>query len=122
MPATKAISKEILPLVEKPKVEEAPFNLTVVSRYVPDKQIWPLLENTPLGVGVEMQLTDAIAMPMEQQSVEAFCMTGLSHDCGDKLGYMKANVEYTMCHTAFGEDFKSRLRALLDCDDNSANI
>ena len=61
-------------------------------------------------------------MLMDEQSVETFCMTGVSHDCGDKLGYMRANVEYAMRHTAFGEDFKSHLRSLLDCDDNSANI
>lgn len=84
--------------------------------------IWPLLLKTPLGVGDEIQLTDVVAILMGEQSVEAFCMTGTSHDCGDKLGYMKANVEYAMRHTGFGEAFKSHLRALLDCDDNSANI
>ena len=76
----------------------------------------------PLGVGDEIQLSYATAMLMDEQSVEAFCMTGTIHDCGDKLGSMKANVAYAIRHTAFGEALKSHLRALLDCDDQSANI
>ena len=73
-------------IIEKPSLEDAPSNLAVVGRYVLDKSIWPLLERTPLGVGDEIQLTDAIAMLMEQQSVEVFCMAGISHDCGHKFG------------------------------------
>ncbi|WP_163929956.1 UTP--glucose-1-phosphate uridylyltransferase GalU [Paraferrimonas sp. SM1919] len=103
-------------IVEKPKVEDAPSNLAVVGRYVLDKSIWPLLEKTPLGVGDEIQLTDAIAMLMEQSEVEAFCMTGKSHDCGDKLGYMKANVEYALRNQAFGAELKAHLAQLLDTE------
>ena len=109
-------------IVEKPKTEDAPSNLAVVGRYVLDKAIWPLLERTPLGVGDEIQLTDAIDMLMDNHEVEAFCMTGKSHDCGDKLGYMKANVEYAMRNSDFGEEFKAHFHALLDQEDNSLNI
>ncbi|SHH75170.1 UTP--glucose-1-phosphate uridylyltransferase GalU [Ferrimonas marina] len=99
-------------IVEKPSIEEAPSNMAVVGRYVLPATIWPLLERTPHGAGDEIQLTDAIAMLMEQETVEAFHMTGKSHDCGDKLGYMKANVEYALRHAKLGEGFAEYLKAL----------
>ena len=80
------------------------------------------MQKKPLGVGDEILLTVVIAILMDEQSVEAFCLTGAIQDCADKLGYTKANVEYAIHHTAFGEKLKSHLRELLDCDDNSANI
>ncbi|WP_019210527.1 UTP--glucose-1-phosphate uridylyltransferase GalU [Yersinia massiliensis] len=97
-------------VVEKPSVEDAPSNLAVVGRYVFSKDIWPLLKKTPRGAGDEIQLTDAIAMLMEQEPVEAFHMTGKSHDCGDKLGYMKAFVTYGVRHTTEGENFAAWLK------------
>lgn len=83
-------------IVEKPAVEQAPSNLAVVGRYVLSKEIWALLAHTPIGAGDEIQLTDAIAMLMQSQTVEAYAMTGKSHDCGSKLGYMQANIEYAL--------------------------
>ncbi|MEC5688002.1 sugar phosphate nucleotidyltransferase [Serratia nevei] len=100
-------------IVEKPSQEEAPSNLAVVGRYVLTADIWPLLEKTPYGAGGEIQLTDAIAMLMEQEPVEAFAMVGRSHDCGDKLGYMKAFVEYGLRHPTQGEAFSSWLKDML---------
>lgn len=96
-------------VVEKPPVDEAPSNLAVVGRYVLSSAIWDLLEQTPTGAGDEIQLTDAIAMLMGNETVNAFHMTGKSHDCGSKLGFMKANVEYAMRHPELGEDFKKYL-------------
>lgn len=101
-------------VVEKPSVAEAPSNLAVVGRYVLSADIWPLLEKTPSGAGGEIQLTDAIAMLMEQQPVEAFHMTGKSHDCGDKLGYMKAFVTYGIRHDTEGEKFSAWLKQQID--------
>ncbi|MBY6018291.1 UTP--glucose-1-phosphate uridylyltransferase GalU [Ferrimonas balearica] len=100
-------------VVEKPPVEEAPSNLAVVGRYILSEQIWPLLARTPAGAGDEIQLTDAIAMLMDEQVVEAFHMTGKSHDCGDKLGYMKANVEYALRHPELGSAMKAHLQSLV---------
>ncbi|MBY5990783.1 UTP--glucose-1-phosphate uridylyltransferase GalU [Ferrimonas balearica] len=100
-------------VVEKPARDEAPSNLAVVGRYLLSANIWSLLARTPAGAGDEIQLTDAIAMLMEEETVEAFHMTGRSHDCGDKLGYMKANVEYALRHPELGEVFKAHLAALL---------
>ncbi|MBW3138204.1 UTP--glucose-1-phosphate uridylyltransferase GalU [Ferrimonas balearica] len=100
-------------VVEKPEQQAAPSNLAVVGRYVLSDNIWALLEKTPPGAGDEIQLTDAIAMLMEQETVEAFHMTGVSHDCGDKLGYMKANVEYALRHPELGEAMRAHLKSLL---------
>ncbi|CAM3455201.1 UTP--glucose-1-phosphate uridylyltransferase [Rouxiella silvae] len=100
-------------IVEKPDRKDAPSNLAVVGRYVFNKDIWPLLEITPYGAGNEIQLTDAIALLMKKETVEAFTMTGRSHDCGDKLGYMKAFVEYGLRHKATGEQFKTWLNELI---------
>jgi UTP--glucose-1-phosphate uridylyltransferase len=105
-------SKAMTAIVEKPPVDEAPSNLAVVGRYVLSEKIWDLLEYTPPGAGDEIQLTDAIAMLMKLETVEAFHMTGKSHDCGSKLGYMKANVEYGLRHAELGEDFKAYLKGL----------
>ena len=71
-----------------------------------------MLEHTPQGAGDEIQLTDAIAMLMDQETVNAFHMTGKSHDCGSKLGYMIANVEYAMRHSELGQDFKAYLKTI----------
>ena len=106
-------SAKINSIVEKPSVEEAPSNLAVVGRYVFSAAIWDLLERTPIGVGDEIQLTDAIDMLIEKETVEAFHMTGVSYDCGDKIGYMKAFVEYGLHHNKLGGEFKSYLKDLV---------
>ncbi|WP_394200928.1 UTP--glucose-1-phosphate uridylyltransferase GalU [Shewanella waksmanii] len=98
-------SMPISELVEKPKIEQAPSNLAVVGRYILPKEIWPLLAKTPAGAGGEIQLTDAIAMLMERTQVNAYLMQGKSHDCGNKLGYMRANVEYGLRHSQIGSSF-----------------
>ncbi|MDN3651804.1 UTP--glucose-1-phosphate uridylyltransferase GalU [Thalassotalea ponticola] len=105
-------SCQMTAIVEKPAVEDAPSNLAVVGRYVLSKEIWQLLEMTPPGAGDEIQLTDAIATLMKLETVEAFHMTGKSHDCGSKLGYMKANVEYGLRHPQLAEEFATYLRSL----------
>ncbi|AUU08844.1 UTP--glucose-1-phosphate uridylyltransferase GalU [Serratia marcescens] len=107
-------SAPMMAVVEKPAREDAPSNLAVVGRYVLSADIWPLLEKTPPGAGDEIQLTDAIAMLMDEQIVEAFHMSGKSHDCGDKLGYMKAFVQYGLRHATEGEDFSRWLKLALN--------
>ena len=106
-------SKPIEAIIEKPKQEEAPSNLAVVGRYVLSENIWPLLKETTPGAGDEIQLTDAIAKLIQQEQVDAFCMTGKSHDCGSKLGYMQAFVEYSLRHEQEGAVFKDWLQAKL---------
>ncbi|QIM65310.1 UTP--glucose-1-phosphate uridylyltransferase GalU [Frederiksenia canicola] len=104
---------KIVNIVEKPAVEDAPSNFAVVGRYVFSAEIWDLLAKTPIGVGDEIQLTDAIDMLIAQQDVEAFHMTGKTFDCGDKLGYMQAFVEYSLHHNKFGSSFKDYLKKLV---------
>ncbi|CAG21020.1 putative glucose-1-phosphate uridylyltransferase [Photobacterium profundum SS9] len=100
-------------VVEKPALEDAPSNLAIVGRYVLPAEIWGMLERTPVGAGDEIQLTDAIDMLMESQQVNAFHMSGKSHDCGTKLGYMQAFVEYGMRHNSLGDDFKAYLKDMV---------
>jgi len=106
-------SAKIKTMVEKPNTEDAPSNLAVVGRYVLSKAIWQLLAKTPVGAGGEVQLTDAIDMLMEKETVEAFHMSGNSHDCGDKLGYLKAIVEYSMRDENLGTDFTNFVSELV---------
>jgi UTP--glucose-1-phosphate uridylyltransferase len=106
-------SKAMTAVVEKPDVEDAPSNLAVVGRYVLSEKIWKLLATTAPGAGDEIQLTDAIDSLMELETVEAFHMTGKSHDCGSKLGYMKANIEYGLRHPEIAEDFKAYVKELV---------
>lgn len=105
-------SAPISTIVEKPAIKEAPSNLAVVGRYVLPASIWEILEHTAPGAGDEIQLTDAIFTLMKQDAVNAFYMTGKSHDCGGKLGYMKAFVEYSMRHETEGKAFSEWVKSL----------
>ncbi|MCX2792878.1 UTP--glucose-1-phosphate uridylyltransferase GalU [Vibrio sp. Sgm 5] len=96
-------------IVEKPQQHLAPSNFAVVGRYVLSRYIWDLLENTPVGAGGEIQLSDAIDALIDLEPVEAFHLTGESHDCGDKLGYAKAFFKYALRHHSIGSDFKTFL-------------
>lgn len=105
-------------VVEKPSLDEAPSNMAVVGRYVLSEKIWPLLEFTPPGAGDEIQLTDAIASLMKVDNVEAFHMSGKSHDCGSKLGYMKAVVEYGLRNPQLSDEFAGFIKELAVTLDN----
>ncbi|HRJ52971.1 MAG TPA: UTP--glucose-1-phosphate uridylyltransferase GalU [Candidatus Thiothrix moscowensis] len=97
-------------IVEKPPVEEAPSNLAVVGRYVLSPHTWGWLKRTPLGAGDEIQLTDTIGLLMREYQVNAFHLTGKSHDCGSKMGYMRANIEYASRHPEIGSRFNAFLK------------
>jgi UTP--glucose-1-phosphate uridylyltransferase len=95
---TPGVAQKMQGMVEKPDLKDAPSNQAVVGRYVLSRAIWDILEHTPVGAGGEVQLTDAIAELMKQETVEAYSMVGKSHDCGSKVGYMLANMEYGLRH------------------------
>lgn len=97
-------------IVEKPPVKEAPSNLAVVGRYVLSPHIWGWLKRTPLGAGDEIQLTDTIGLLMREYQVNAFHITGKSHDCGSKMGFMMANIEYASRHPEIGKRFNAFLK------------
>lgn len=96
-------------IVEKPSPELARSNLAVVGRYVLTPRIFDLLENTERGSGGEIQLTDAIAKLMEEEPVEAYRFVGTRYDCGSKLGYLQATVEYALRHRELSEEFQAYL-------------
>lgn len=106
-------SAPMVKIVEKPKASEAPSNLVVVGRYVLSADIWRFLEETPPGAGGEVQLTDSIAILMQKELVEAYHLKGVSHDCGNKLGYMQAFIEYGVRHPILGKDFSQWLNGIL---------
>ena len=99
-------------IVEKPAVGSAPSNLSVVGRYILPAEIMHLLEQTPKGAGNEIQLTDAIAMLQQTNTVEAYRMKGQSFDCGSKLGYLKAVLHYGIDHPTLGDAFKALIQEL----------
>lgn len=108
-----AESVKMTAIVEKPPVDEAPSNLSVVGRYVFTPEIWEALEYTPLGAGDEIQLTDAIAILMKEQQVNAYHIKGRSHDCGNKLGYMTTFAEFGIRDKNLGKGFLANLQQLV---------
>ncbi len=99
-------------IVEKPRPEEAPSNLAVVGRYVLTPAIFDKLAHTGRGAGGEIQLTDAISALLEDEEVIAHPFAGRRYDCGSKLGYLQATVEYGLKHPELGRDFAAYLRQL----------
>jgi UTP--glucose-1-phosphate uridylyltransferase len=77
------------------------------------KNIWPLLAKTPQGAGDEIQLTDAIAMLMQDEKVDAYAMKGRSHDCGSKIGYLKATIEFALRRDEFAGELKTFIKTLI---------
>ncbi|KJH66675.1 UTP--glucose-1-phosphate uridylyltransferase GalU [Chromobacterium violaceum] len=99
-------------IVEKPRPEEAPSNLAVVGRYILTPRIFDKLVNTAAGAGGEIQLTDGIAALMKNEPVLALPFKGTRYDCGSKLGYLKATVNYGLKHHEVAGDFAAFLREL----------
>lgn len=109
---TKNSLNRIKSIVEKPSPDKAPSNLAVVGRYILTQGIFNLLETTTKGAGGEIQLTDAIAELLKKESVYALKFEGTRYDCGSKLGYLQANVEYGLKHPELGEEFSEYLSKL----------
>lgn len=104
--------EQISGLVEKPRPEEAPSNLAVVGRYVLSSRIFHHLENVTPGSGGEIQLTDGIAALLDEQQVLAYRYDGIRYDCGSKMGYLKATVEFALRHPEVAGDFARYLADL----------
>ena len=97
-------------IVEKPKPAEAPSNLAVIGRYVLTPRIFELLAAVTPGSGGEIQLTDAISALLAHESVLAVRLPGRRYDCGSKLGYLQATLEYGLRHPETGEAFAQYLK------------
>ena len=96
-------------IVEKPKPEDAPSTLGVVGRYVLSPRIFHYLENLRPGAGREIQLTDAIGRLLREEAVHAYEFEGKRYDCGSKLGYLQATVDYALKHPEVSEGFREFL-------------
>ncbi len=99
-------------IVEKPKPDKAASTLAVVGRYLLSAGIFEELAKIGKGAGGEIQLTDGIARLMQRESIYAFEFTGKRYDCGSKLGYLQATVEYGLKHSDLGADFAAYLKGL----------
>lgn len=100
-------------IVEKPVAELAPSNLAAVGRYIFTPDIFACLEQVDKDANGEIQLTDAIAFLLKQQEVNAFVFHGNRYDCGSKLGYVKATVEYALRHPELGQEFQTYLNDII---------
>lgn len=109
--ADKGTTSRVHSIVEKPKPEVAPSNLAVVGRYVLVPAIFEHLEKIGEGAGGEIQLTDGIAALMNEEAVYAYRFSGKRYDCGSKLGYLQATVEYAMAHPSLGKEFRKYLQS-----------
>lgn len=101
-------------IVEKPRPNAAPSNLAVVGRYILTGTIFEKLQRTGRGAGGEIQLTDAIADLLQDEAVFAYEFEGKRYDCGSKLGYLQATVEYGLKHESLGGNFEQYLMNLAD--------
>lgn len=100
-------------MVEKPKREEAPSNLFISGRYILQPEIFPLLASQAPGAGGEIQLTDAMVRLMATQSFHALEYDGRTYDCGDKIGYLRANAAFALANAEWGDRAAAALRAAL---------
>ncbi len=100
-------------MVEKPAIGTAPSNLSISGRYILQPEIFDLLETQAAGAGGEIQLTDAMARLMGQQAFTAYEYEGITHDCGDKIGLLKANVALALKRPDLGAKARAAIEALL---------
>jgi UTP--glucose-1-phosphate uridylyltransferase len=103
---------EIRNLVEKPRFEEAPSNLAIVGRYILTPAIFEVLSRTQTGAGGELQLTDGLRGLLKQEKMYAYVYEGKRHDTGDKLGFLKATIEFALKREDLGGRLKEYLRTL----------
>ena len=103
---------EVTDLVEKPKFEDAPSNLAVIGRYILTPLVFEILSQTPFGKGGELQLTDGLKGLLKEERIYGLVFEGKRHDTGDKLGFLKATVEFALKRPDLKDDFSKWLKAL----------
>lgn len=99
-------------IVEKPSPKNAKSNLAVVGRYIFPPEIFSKIEKSKAGFGKEIQITDAIASLMNNQAVHGYIFEGKRFDCGSKLGYLQATIEYALEHKELSKEFRNYLKKL----------
>ncbi|HEX8815133.1 MAG TPA: UTP--glucose-1-phosphate uridylyltransferase GalU [Terriglobales bacterium] len=103
---------EIHNMVEKPKLKDAPSNLAIIGRYILTPAIFETLSETKLGAGGELQLTDGMKLLLKREKMYAYVYDGQRHDTGDKLGFLKATVEFALKRDDLGKAFREYLKGL----------
>jgi len=103
---------EVLDLVEKPKAEEAPSNLAVIGRYILTPAIFETLQEIQAGAGGELQLTDGLRRLLKREKIYGYVFEGKRHDTGDKLGFLKATVEFALKRPDLGAPMRQYLKGL----------
>jgi len=103
---------EIRNMVEKPRFEEAPSNLAIIGRYILTPAIFDVLGQTQAGTGGELQLTDGLRGLLKQEKMYAYVYEGKRHDAGDKLGFLKATIEFALKRGDLGGPLREYLRTL----------
>ncbi|MBI4469082.1 MAG: UTP--glucose-1-phosphate uridylyltransferase, partial [Acidobacteria bacterium] len=102
----------VLDMVEKPRFEEAPSRLAIIGRYILTPEIFDEIEQTEAGSNGEIQLTDAMRSLSSRRPFYAYRFQGTRYDAGDKLGFLKATVEFALKHNDVSEQFRAYLRTL----------
>lgn len=103
---------EVHDLVEKPKFADAPSNLAIIGRYILTPAIFEMLESIEPGSGGELQLTDGLRALLKKEKIYGYIFEGKRHDAGDKLGFLKATVEFALKRDDLGADFRAYLKTL----------
>jgi len=103
---------EVRDLVEKPSFENAPSNLAIIGRYILTPAIFEMIEGLNPGSGGELQLTDALRSLLKKEKIYGFTFEGKRHDAGDKLGFLKATVEFALERADLGREFREYLKGL----------
>jgi UTP--glucose-1-phosphate uridylyltransferase len=105
----------ITDMVEKPK-SKAPSRYAIIGRYILPPEIFPILERTERGAGGEIQLTDALRELVRQGDFYGYVFDGRRYDAGEKLGYLKATVDYALRHAELGSEFRAYLESVLESE------
>jgi UTP--glucose-1-phosphate uridylyltransferase len=103
---------EVLNMVEKPSLKDAPSNLAIIGRYILTPGIFDVLEKTQSGAGGELQLTDGMRHLLKKEKIYAYVYEGKRHDAGDKLGFLKATVEFALKRDDLGGPLREYLKSL----------
>jgi UTP--glucose-1-phosphate uridylyltransferase len=103
---------EVVSLVEKPRPEEAPSNLAVIGRYILAPTVFETLSNLKAGAGGELQLTDGLRALLQKEKIYGYVFEGKRHDTGDKLGFLKATVEFALKRADLGGPLREYLKSL----------
>jgi UTP--glucose-1-phosphate uridylyltransferase len=99
-------------MVEKPKAQDAPSDLAIIGRYILTPDVFTCLEETPRDAGGEIQLTNGLRRLKEQRDLFGYRFEGIRHDAGNKLGFLKATVEFALKRPDLGGPFREYLKSL----------